>query len=69
MTRKIRRKNYRLDVAKLHRARRVLGTRPETETIHRALDMVLYEVEMAKALRTFVIKGKGHIEALDGRRR
>lgn len=65
----IRRKNYRIDVAKLHRARRILGTHTETETIHRALDIVLYEVEMAKALRTFVIKGKGHIEALDGRRR
>ena len=68
MASKIRRKNYRIDVTKLHRARRVLGTRTETETIHRALDMVAYEAEMTKALRTFVIKGKGHIEALDGRR-
>jgi hypothetical protein len=68
MASKIRRKNYRIDVAKLHRARRVLGTHTETETIHRALDMVLYEVDMARALRNLVVKGHGHIEALDGRR-
>ena len=34
------RKNYRIDTAKLERTRRILGTRTETETIHRALDLV-----------------------------
>ena len=37
---RIQRKNYRIDVSKLERTRRILGTRSETETIHRALDLV-----------------------------
>ena len=39
-SRSVIRKNYRLDVRKLERARRALGTATETETIHRALDLV-----------------------------
>src|SRR4030095_9303563 len=46
----VQRKNYRIDVAKLARARRALGTRTETETIHRALDLAADEVALAKAL-------------------
>ena len=34
---RVRRKNYRIDVARLERSRRILGTRTETETIQRAL--------------------------------
>jgi hypothetical protein len=37
---RIQRKKYRIDVSKLERTRRILGTRSETETIHRALDLV-----------------------------
>ncbi len=55
------RKNYRLDVAKLHRAQRHLRTRTETETIHRALDLATDEVELAKALKELLDKGRGHI--------
>ena len=33
------RKNYVLDVGKLRRAQKHLGTRTETETIHKALDL------------------------------
>ena len=40
---RIQPKNYRIDVSKLERARRILGTRSETETIHRALDLVAIE--------------------------
>ncbi len=61
----IQRKNYRIDVAKLNRARGILGTKTETETIHRALDLVADEAALAKALRALVVKGHGHIEALD----
>ena len=39
MAGQVQRKNYRIDVAKLRRARRALGTRTETETIHRALEL------------------------------
>lgn len=65
MAAKLRRKNYRIDVVTLQRTKRVLGTRTETETIHRALDLVANEAALAKALRQLVIRGRGHIEALD----
>jgi Arc/MetJ family transcription regulator len=66
MAGKVQRKNYRIDVTKLARAQRVLGTKTETETVHRALDLVADEAALAKALRTLVVKGRGRIEALDG---
>lgn len=59
---RIRRKNYRIDVQKLERARRALGTRTETETIHRALDAAADEAELARVLRDLIIKGRGRIE-------
>ena len=64
----IQRKNYRIDVSKLERTRRILGTRTETETIHRALDLVADEAALVEALRSFVVKGRGHIEAVHARR-
>jgi len=68
MAGKVERKNYRIDMVKLNRARGVLGTKTETETIHRALEMVADEAALAKALRALVVKGHGQIEALDGNR-
>jgi hypothetical protein len=62
---RVERKNYRIDVAKLERTRRILGTRTETETIHRALDLVADEAALVEALRTFVAKGRGHIVDID----
>lgn len=61
MRQNLQRKNYRLDVAKLHRAQKHLGTRTETETIHRALDLAANEAELAKALKELLDKGRGHI--------
>jgi hypothetical protein len=66
MTGKVQRKNYRIDVTKLNRAKVVLQTKTETETIHRALELVADEAALARALRGLVVKGHGHIEALDG---
>lgn len=67
MRSKLQRKNYRLDVTKLNRTRRILGTRTETETIHRALDLVANEAALVRALRSLVIKGRGHVDSLDDR--
>jgi hypothetical protein len=64
----IRRKNYRIDMAKLARTQKILGTRTETETIHRALDLVAEEGALILALRDFVLRGGGHIEDVDARR-
>jgi hypothetical protein len=63
----VRRKNYRIDVAKLERTRKILGARTETETIHRALDLVADEAALVEALRRFVEKGRGRIEDIDAR--
>ncbi len=49
---RVQRKCYRVDVAKLQRAQRILGTRTETETIHKALDLVTEGAALAFALRT-----------------
>ena len=55
------RKNYRLDVSKLHKAQKQLRTKTETETIHRALDFAANEAELLKALKELLDKGRGHI--------
>jgi len=65
---RVQRKNYRIDMAKLERTRRILGTRTETETIHRALDLVAEEAALVLALRNFIVKGGRHIEDVDARR-
>jgi hypothetical protein len=40
------RKNYRLHQSKIDRARLILGTATETETIERALDLVAFGEEL-----------------------
>ena len=65
---RIQRKNYRIDLSKVARARRVLGTRSETEAIHRALDLIADEAALVETLHTFVLKGRGHIEDIDAPR-
>jgi hypothetical protein len=62
---RVPRKNYRIDTAKLDRTQRILGTRTEAATIHRALDLAAEEAALVKALRNFVLKGGGHIEDLN----
>jgi hypothetical protein len=52
-------------VVKLERTQRILGTRTETETIHRALDLVAEEAALVVALRDFVLRGRGHIGDID----
>ncbi len=64
----IRRKNYRIDVRKLNRARKILGTRTETETIHRALDMVADEAGYARALKALLELGPGSVVEIDAKR-
>lgn len=68
MTGKVQRKNYRIDMTKLNRAREALGAKTQTETIHLALDLVANVSAHAKALIALVVQGRGHIEALDGHR-
>jgi hypothetical protein len=45
------RKNLRLNQAKLDRARRILGTKTETETVDQALDLVAFRNEVMDGVR------------------
>ena len=45
------RKNLRLNQAKLDRARRILGTKTETETVEQALDLVAFRQEAIEGVR------------------
>jgi hypothetical protein len=53
------RKNLRLTQAKIDRAKRILGTRTETETIEQALDLVALRKELADGIRR--IAGTGAV--------
>jgi hypothetical protein len=55
----VRHKHVQLDQRKLNRARRVLGARTETETLERALDLVVAEADIDRALRA--VGGKGRL--------
>lgn len=45
------RKSMRLSQAKLDRARRILGTKTETETVDQALDLVAFRHEVVAGVR------------------
>jgi hypothetical protein len=44
------RKNLRLTQEKIDRARKILGTRTETETIEQALDLVAFRQEVVEGI-------------------
>jgi hypothetical protein len=54
---RITRKHFRLDIIKLKKVQKALGAKTETETVKRALDLVIAEFErtrlVAKANREF----------------
>jgi hypothetical protein len=47
---RIARKNMDMDTSKLRRARVLLGARTETETVDRALDLVLFQADLDNAI-------------------
>ncbi len=53
------RKNLRLTQAKIDRAKRILGTRTETETVEQALDLVAFREEVLQGLQR--IAGSGAV--------
>lgn len=61
MRKTVKRKNYYLDEAAIEQAQRILGTRTETETIRKALELVADEARLAQALKNLLDRGKGHI--------
>jgi hypothetical protein len=51
------RKNLRLNQAKIDRARKILGTKTETETIEQALDLVAFRDEVVSGLENLAGSG------------
>ncbi len=47
---KVARKNMDMDTVKLRRARALLGARTETETVDRALDLVIFQADLESAI-------------------
>ena len=58
----LKRKNYYLDEAKIHRVRQILGAKTETEAINAALDLVVFKREILKSLAK--VAGKGGVEKI-----
>ncbi|MEX0892809.1 MAG: hypothetical protein WEB88_11620 [Gemmatimonadota bacterium] len=54
------RKNLRLTQAKINRAKKILGTKTETETIEEALDLVAFRQEITVGIDR--IAGTGAIQ-------
>ena len=55
------RKNFILDMNRLKKAQKVMGTKTETETIHRALEIATTELNLAEALKNLLTLGKGRV--------
>jgi hypothetical protein len=51
------RKNLRLSQAKIDRAKKILGTKTETETIEQALDLVAFRDEVVSGLESLAGSG------------
>jgi hypothetical protein len=51
------RKNLRLNQAKIDRAKKILGTKTETETIEQALDLVAFRDEVVAGLENLAGSG------------
>lgn len=58
-TSRVVRKNLRLTQAKIDKAKRILGTSTETETIEQALDLVVFRKEVLEGIDR--IAGRGII--------
>jgi hypothetical protein len=59
------RKNLRLSQSKIDRAKRILGTRTETETIEQALDLVAFRKEVVEGIEA--LAGTGLLRDPDDR--
>ena len=59
MQQSLKRKNFNLDQNKVKKAQKILSAKTETETIHRALDLVVFQRDILKTLDQ--VKGRGHV--------
>jgi hypothetical protein len=61
----LKRKNLYLDEGKIRRARRILGTQTEAETIDRALGLIVFRKAILRSLEQTAGKGWGGKKARD----
>jgi hypothetical protein len=61
---RVLRKNFYLRVDTLKKAQKALGAKTETETVQRALDLVVFQEEALKAFRELC--GRGEVEDVFG---
>ena len=59
MTTAVKRKNYYLDEIKIKKVQRILGAKTETETLDRALDLVMFRKDLLESLEK--ASGKGGV--------
>jgi len=56
----VKRKNYYLDEIKIKKAQKILGAKTETETLNKALDLVVFRTELIESLKH--TSGKGGVK-------
>ncbi len=58
----VKRKNYYLDEAKIKRVQRILGTKTETETLNKAMDIIMFRTELLESLKK--VSGKCGVQKI-----
>ena len=56
----IKRKNYYLDEIKIMKVKKILGTKTETETLDKALELIMFRTELLESLKK--VSGKGGVQ-------
>lgn len=56
----VKRKNYYLDEIKIRKVQKILGTKTETETLDKALELVMFRTELLESLKK--VSGKGGVQ-------
>ncbi len=60
MSTAFKRKNYYLDEAKIKRVQKILGAKTETETLNKAMDIIMFRAELLESLKK--VSGKGGVQ-------
>ena len=58
----VKRKNYNIDEIKIKRVQKILGAKTETETLDKALDLIMFQTDLLESLRK--VSGKGGIQRI-----
>lgn len=56
----VKRKNYYLDEIKIRKVQKILGAKTETETLDKALEIILFRAELLDSLKK--VSGKGGVQ-------